>query len=156
MTLRWRWTSWTDMGRDEIYAAIALRERVFCVEQNCAYLDADGKDARAWHLLGWAADGTLAAYARVTEPGVRYSEYSIGRVVTSPEARGTGAGRALMAESLRRIRDQFGEVDLRISAQAYLERFYGDFGFSTVRGPYLEDQIPHLEMFRPRSIFTNS
>jgi ElaA protein len=27
-----------------------------------------------------------------------------------------------------------------------LERFYRDFGFLTVTPPYLEDDIPHVEM----------
>ena len=35
---------------------------------------------------------------------------------------------------------------VRISAQAYLQEFYQSLGFSTVRGPYPEDDIPHYEM----------
>jgi ElaA protein len=35
---------------------------------------------------------------------------------------------------------------VRISAQQYLEKFYRDFGFVTVSQPYLEDNIPHVEM----------
>ena len=44
-------------------------------------------------------------------------------------------------------------VDLVTVAQALhwfdLERFYGGWGFARVGEPYLEDGIPHLEMFRP-------
>ncbi len=35
---------------------------------------------------------------------------------------------------------------IRISAQSYLEKFYGSFGFKTVSEPYMEDNIPHVEM----------
>ncbi len=33
-----------------------------------------------------------------------------------------------------------------ISAQAHLQRFYGEAGFTTVSPEYLEDGIPHVEM----------
>ena len=36
----------------------------------------------------------------------------------------------------------------RISAQAHLGKFYGEFGFMLVGEPYLEDNIPHQEMLR--------
>ncbi len=35
---------------------------------------------------------------------------------------------------------------VRISAQARLERFYAEQGFSPVGDEYLEDGIPHLQM----------
>jgi ElaA protein len=128
-----------------------LRQRVFVLEQNCAYLDADGVDRRAWHLFAREPHtGALAAYLRVPHAGIKYPELSIGRVVSSPEARKSGAGRALMAEALKRITAEFGGTTpaIRISAQSYLERFYQSFGFETVSEPYLEDNIPHVEMFR--------
>ena len=34
---------------------------------------------------------------------------------------------------------------LRIGAQRYLERFYGDFGFVRASDEYDEDGIPHIE-----------
>ena len=146
--MRWAWLRFADLGVDDLYDALALRSRVFVVEQHCAYLDADGLDRGSWHLLGRDDAAHLAAYVRVVDPGLKYEEPSIGRVVTAPEARGSGLGRALMAEAIRRCEGAWPQRAIRIGAQAHLERFYGEFGFVTVGEPYMEDDIPHLEMLR--------
>lgn len=131
----------------ELYAILALRQRVFAVEQACAYLDCDGHDQRAIHV--WSSNGgALAAYARVLPPGEKFAEASIGRVVSAPEARRSGAGRAIVARSIAVVKRRFGDVPIRISAQSYLERFYTELGFTRVGDEYFEDNIPHIEMLR--------
>lgn len=147
--MRWRYEPWSGLSTDELYRILALRQRVFCVEQNCPYNDCDGWDDRAAHLWCDGDDGAIAAYLRVFAPGVKYAEASLGRVVTSPEARRTGMGRRLMAEGLARVAAAHGAAPVRIGAQKYLERFYGELGFVRVSDDYLEDGIPHLEMVRP-------
>jgi ElaA protein len=132
---------------DELYAILALRQRVFVVEQACAYLDCDDHDQRAIHL--WSAGNALAAYARVLPPGEKFAEASIGRVVSAPEARGTGAGRAIVQRSIAVVKRRFGDVPIRISAQSYLSRFYTELGFERVSDEYLLDNIPHIDMVRP-------
>ena len=149
MNLRWTESPWTTLDRDDLYDLITLRQLVFAVEQNCVYLDCDGVDRRAVHLLGRDDSKNLIAYARLMDRGVVYDEASIGRVVTHPSARRTGAGRALMTESIARCERLFGKGPIRIGAQRYLERFYQDFGFVTASEPYLEDGIPHIKMLRP-------
>jgi ElaA protein len=144
----WTWLRWPELGVDNLYDALALRSAVFAVEQRCAYLDPDGVDRHCWHLLGRDATGTLQAYLRAVDAGVKYAEASIGRVVTAPAARGTGLGRSLVAEGLRRADAEWPGVALRISAQAHLQRFYGGFGFVAVGDTYVEDDIPHIEMLR--------
>ena len=143
--MNWQWLRFADLGVDHLYDALALRCRVFILEQG-PYLDPDGLDRVSWHLLGRDAAGTLQAYLRVVDPGVKYTEPSIGRVITSPEVRGTGVGRLLFDEGVRRCEAAFPGQGIRISAQAHLERLYGSFGFVRVGEPYLEDNIPHLEM----------
>jgi ElaA protein len=147
----WQWARFSELKPTELYAAVQLRESVFVVEQTCAYQDADGRDPQAWHLLGWSdgkAGKSLVAYARIFEPGVRYTEGSIGRVVTAPSVRGTGAGKALMAEALRRLEDLAPGQTVKIAAQRRLEKFYLDLGFRTVSEPYEEDGIIHVDMLR--------
>jgi ElaA protein len=142
--------TWAELTRDELYALMALRQEVFVVEQRCPYLDADGYDPLASHLwaTGPSGDGPIA-YCRIFPAGVKYPEASIGRVVSAGSARRTGAGRALMAEALRRMdADAAGTAVVRISAQSYLQRFYEGFGFRVVSDAYLEDDIPHVEMLR--------
>jgi ElaA protein len=147
----WQWSRFSELGPDDLYAVVRLREAVFIVEQNCPYPDADGRDPRAWHLLGWnraSAGRSLLAYARVFEPGVRYTEGSIGRVATALEARRTGLGKRLMAEALRRLETLAPGEKIKLAAQARLEAFYAGFGFTTVSAPYEEDGIMHVDMIR--------
>jgi len=145
--LNWTCTRFHELGVDNLYDALALRCRVFVLEQG-PYLDPDGVDRQCWHLLGRDASGTLQAYLRIVDPGVKYDEPSIGRVITSAETRGTELGRRLFAEGVTRCQALWPGQGIRISAQAHLERFYGEWGFRRVGSEYLEDNIPHLEMFR--------
>lgn len=145
--LAWSWKRFEALSLDELYDALALRCRVFVLEQG-AYLDPDGLDRVSWHLLGHDGTGALQAYLRVVDPGARFAEPSMGRVITSPEVRGTGAGRLLVAEGVRRIDETWPCLDNRISAQAHLAEFYGSFGYKTQGDAYLEDGIPHVEMVR--------
>jgi ElaA protein len=139
----WHDKSFAELTVHELYAIVALRERVFIVEQNCPYLDADGYDPASRHL--WVSDGaSIRAYLRIVPAGVKFAEISIGRVITAPEARGTGLGRELMRRGIAAC----GSVPIRIGAQAHLERFYQELGFARSSEPYDEDGIPHIEMLR--------
>lgn len=146
--MNWTWQRFAELGVERLYDVLALRGRVFVVEQACAYLDPDGIDRHSWHLLGHDDAGVLQAGLRVVDPGVKYAEPSVGRVVVAPEQRGTGLGLALMVEGIARCEDVWPGRGIRISAQAHLARFYGSLGFEPVGEPYLEDDIPHLEMLR--------
>ena len=140
----WRERAFAELSVGELYNIVALRERVFVVEQACAYLDADGHDPASRHL--WAErEGALHAYLRIVPAGVKFTELSLGRIITAPEARGTGLGKALVQRGILAA----GNVAIRIGAQAHLERFYGGFGFVRASDLYDEDGIPHIEMLRP-------
>lgn len=135
-------------GRD-VHDLLALRQQIFVVEQACLYVDADGLDPGAHHLLVRdARRGELIAALRVLGPGARFAERSIGRVVVRASARGTGLGRALMHEALRCIEASAGRVAIRLAAQAHLEGFYGSLGFVRDSEVFDEDGIPHIEMLR--------
>ncbi len=124
---------------------LSLRSRIFVVEQRCPYLDPDDKDPHCWHLEGFI-QGQLIAGLRIAPPGTVYEEVCIGRVAVTPEKRGQSLGRELMVQSLTYAKDLWPSAGIRIGGQAYLEAFYHSLGFTTVKGPYLEDDIPHLEM----------
>ena len=100
----------------ELYDVMALRQAVFIVEQNCTYLDADGKDFQSWHLMGFDDGKNLVAYTRLLPTGVSYENYaSIGRVVSSASVRGQGAGKILMQESINQIKIIFPDEHVKIS-----------------------------------------
>jgi ElaA protein len=143
--MHWTWTRFEELGVQGLYEILALRCRVFILEQG-PYLDPDGRDLHCWHLQGRDDAGELQTYLRAVDPGIRYAEPSIGRVVTAPELRGTGRGRRLMHEGLVRCAAQWPGQAVRISAQARLRDFYAGLGFEPVGDEYLEDAIPHLEM----------
>lgn len=131
----------------ELYNIMGLRQEVFVVEQNCPYLDADGKDIESWHLMGRNDAGKLVCYTRLLPAGLAYEQYaSIGRVVSSPSVRGTGAGKLLMQRSVEMCRHLFGNQAIKIGAQSYLLKFYEGFGFQSTGEEYLEDGIPHTKM----------
>ncbi|HMQ49919.1 MAG TPA: GNAT family N-acetyltransferase [Saprospiraceae bacterium] len=131
----------------ELYDVMALRQKVFVVEQNCPYLDADGKDVAGYHLLGYSQSAELLACTRLLPKGVSYPDFaSIGRVVSSPDHRGQGIGVLLMQESIRWCRQLFPDDPVKIGAQCYLTRFYESLGFEAVGDTYLEDGIPHIKM----------
>ena len=147
MDLRWEWKAFNELSAEEMYTVLCVRQEVFVLEQECLYLDADGKDRQSFHLMGFN-ENELMAYARIVEPGISYEEVSIGRILSSKNARGTGAGVDLMNHALSKIESVYGKVPVRISAQSYLEKFYQKFGFQPTGKEYLEDEIPHMEMLR--------
>jgi ElaA protein len=144
--LRWKLVPFSELTVRELYDALALRQLVFCVEQNCPYLDCDGKDQASLHLLGSEPSGRVVAYARLVPAGVTFDEPSIGRVVNHPDVRRSGVGRQLMREAIARALAAFGTRPLRIGAQLYLQRFYEELGFEVASPTYDEDGIPHVQM----------
>lgn len=149
--LTWQWTRFAGLSGDDVYDMLALRSRIFVVEQDCVYLDPDGLDRQSWHLLGRDAGGRLLACARVCDPGVKYAAPSIGRVVVDLSRRGTGLGHVLIAEALRRCDAAYPGQHNRIGAQAHLQGFYGGHGYVPVGETYLEDDIVHIDMERAPS-----
>lgn len=143
----WQWCRLENLSTDQLYAVFAAREAVFVVEQQCAYQELDGLDARAHHLIAWS-DDEVAAYLRVTAPGAKFAEPSIGRVLTTQRFRGAGLGRQLMHKAIEYFETYYPGQAIRISAQTHLIAFYASFRFATCSDPYLEDGISHVEMLR--------
>jgi ElaA protein len=143
--ITWICKPFNELSLNELYAILQLRNEVFVVEQNCVFQDADNKDQPSFHLMGWH-QSALMAYTRLVPPGLSYEEPSIGRVVTSITARGSGIGRRLMQESISECRKLFGNRVIRIGAQLYLKEFYASLGFIPTGGIYPEDGIDHIQM----------
>lgn len=137
--------AYKNLSVDELYEALKLRCAIFVIEQNCNYQDMDDKDKDAYHLLGY--EGTeLVAYARLLPQGISYKEASIGRVVVNQQFRKKGSGIELMKKAIEETKSIFNTNEIVISAQSYLERFYGNLGFISEGESYLEDDIPHIKM----------
>lgn len=145
--INWILKSFDKLAVNELYAILRLRTEVFVVEQNCVFQDMDNKDQQCHHLMGWN-DNLLAAYTRLVPPGVSYEQASIGRVVTSPLARGGGLGKTLMEKSIEETLNLYGPGSIKIGAQLYLKKFYQSLGFSQIGDIYDEDGIDHIHMIR--------
>lgn len=151
--IRWRSCRFDELALLELDRIYRARQQVFAIEQDCVYLDVDGVDPACWHLAAWSdTQAEPLAYARIVAPGVKYAEASIGRVITTPAARGTGLGRELVGRAVAQAVALYPGQGIRISAQAHLSRFYGGFGFERVGEEYMEDGIPHVEMLRPAEL----
>jgi ElaA protein len=143
VALTWHDARFDGLAAAKLYAILALRSRVFVVEQRCAYDDIDGLDLAAHHL--WAEDGgEVVAYLRLLPAGLKYDELAIGRVVVAAEHRARGLGHELM----RRALVLAGAVAIKLSAQAHLEPFYAVYGFTRISDVYEDDGIPHVDMLR--------
>lgn len=132
----------------ELYALLKLRSEIFVVEQNCVFLDTDGKDLSCQHLMLYQ-NKELMAYARIVPAGLLFNEPSIGRIVSSHTARGKGFGRQLVSLAIANCQRLHGNKPIKIGAQLYLKSFYESFGFVAQGEEYLEDDIVHIHMIRP-------
>lgn len=132
-----------DLDPATLYRILALRSAVFVVEQECAYLDPDGRDLEPDSRQLWVAEGgeVVATLRLLRDPG---PVARIGRVVTAAGARRGGVA----AELMRRAIELAGPVEIVLDAQAHLAGWYERLGF-LVDGPeFVEDGIPHVPMRR--------
>jgi ElaA protein len=130
-----------EISAADLYAVLRLRAAVFVVEQDCVYLDPDGRDLEdgTTHLWLTAADGTLAAYVRLlTEPAVGHR---IGRVVTDPARRGAQLAGRLIEHALT-----LADRPVVLDAQSHLVHVYGRHGFAVDGPEFLDDGISHTPM----------
>jgi ElaA protein len=147
MGIQWKIKTFENLSVNELYDILRLRSAIFVVEQNCVYLDPDGKDKLALHLFG-EFNGKIMAYSRLFKAGISFDNSSIGRVVVDANYRDRKWGHDLMRESIAGIKSHFGESKITIGAQLYLKKFYESHGFVQTSEMYLEDDIPHIEMIK--------
>ena len=139
--------SFKELTTKDVYAVLQLRSEIFVVEQNCVYQDIDGKDFKAFHVLGYK-DNNLVAYTRIFKPGDYFKEASIGRVVVKKSERKHKYGYVIMQESIAAVKEHLQETTIKISAQKYLLKFYNNLGFKEEGEEYLEDGLPHMVMYK--------
>ena len=145
MALEWTIKSFESLSVNELYDILRLRSEIFVVEQNCVYLDLDGKDQKALHLFG-TFEGNIVAHARLFKPGISFVHASIGRVTVEAKKKKKKWGHELMRQAIAGVLEHFGETEITIGAQLYLKKFYESHGFVQTSEMYLEDDIPHIQM----------
>ena len=143
--LSWDWKSFDELNKDELYEILKFRQEIFIVEQKSWYVDADNLDQFSLHLLVQNRLG-LIGYLRLTPPGKKYKEASIGRVSIREDHRGKKLGDKLLSQGIEKSKQVYKSSSCRISAQEHLIAYYENHGFRVQGTPYDEDGIPHIEM----------
>lgn len=148
--MNWQLKSFSELTLDQLYELLKLRTDIFVVEQQCPYPEIDGKDREAdvYHLLGYQ-ENRLVACLRLLPPALSDENYAaIGRVAIDPSARGNGTGHMLLTQGIQQCTTLWPAHAIRIGAQTRLQTFYERHGFVACSDPYLEDDIPHIDMIR--------
>lgn len=138
-----RLLAFDDLDRDLLYRILAARQRVFVVEQRCLFVDADGLDPAALHLVAGDVDGYLRLFVGDATTPSRF-----GRVMVAPERRGLGLGRRLVEAAIDVLERLAPAAPIHIGAQRHLDDWYRGFGFELAGDPYDDDGIPHVDMVR--------
>ncbi|MBO3446395.1 GNAT family N-acetyltransferase [Clostridium sp. CCUG 7971] len=143
--MSWIIKTFSELTTDELYKILQLRNEVFIVEQECPYQDIDGKDNKSYHIF-LEKDNEVIAYSRILKKGISYEQASIGRVIVKKDYRGRNIARDMLLKSISFIENSLHEKEIKIQAQAYLDKFYSSLGFKKISDVYLEDNIPHMDM----------
>ena len=134
---------YSELDRDTLYDILELRMSVFVVEQDCAYMDIDGRDVDAYHMI-CRENGEIKGYLRILKPGASFEEASIGRVIAVDRRRGIAT--EMVSSAVDVIRDTLHEGRIRIESQVYAAGLYEKLGFVKDGEEFLEDGIPHIQM----------
>ncbi|SEJ46709.1 GNAT family N-acetyltransferase [Demequina mangrovi] len=144
--------------------AMRVRFAVFVDEQGVnpdMERDAQDDDPRTAHVVAYAADGAVLGTGRLLAPhtdefhadhgAMDPANPHIGRLAVTAQARGTGAGRALMealeVEALVR-HGVDGRVRVELSAQDQAMPFYARLGYVAHGEGYLDEGIPHHDAYK--------
>lgn len=116
-----------------------IRTIVFIAEQHVPdVLEWDAADDSAIHLLV-RVDRQPVACARVLPDG------HIGRMAVLKAWRGRGIGAALLQRAVNICRE-LPVAQVQLSAQTHAMGFYARAGFMVCSEPYLDANIPHVDM----------
>lgn len=155
--IRWVTKHFSDLALTELYEILKLRSQVFVVEQGFRFLEMDGLDQCAYHIMAWQGE-VLLATSRLFAVDLSYKGYqAIGRVACAEKCRGQGIGKKLMEISVKECARLFGEAEhIKISAQYRLKSFYELSGFQQIDEIYMIEAVEHIAMVRYSTLGKNS
>lgn len=133
-----------------LYSIMALRERVFVVEQQSIYTDLDGLDHGALHLCAEQHQtNVLLGYTRLRlDDNAKIAR--IERVVIEQNHRGKGLANQLMQACINESMLQQMTI-IKLSAQLNVIAYYEKWGFVASGEIYDDGGIDHREMSKTLS-----
>jgi predicted GNAT family N-acyltransferase len=127
---------------DEVAAALALRERVFCGEQGVSFeADQDGRDPEATHVVA-VEDGAVIGTCRLVFFG---PVARLGRLAVERDRRGDGIAAAIL-ERADLIASEAGAEAIALHAQTYAQTLYERAGYEERGATFVEEGIEHVAM----------
>ena len=127
---------------EDMEAAVGVRFRVFVDEQSIPpEEELDEYDAHATHAIALEG-GQAIGTGRVVITG---GEARIGRMAVDRERRRSGVG-GLILRFLEEEAKAQGATEYVLHAQEYVKSFYAAHGYTEHGEPFLEVDIPHVEM----------
>ncbi len=146
MHINWEIKHFSELSALEYHNLLQLRVAVFVIEQDCPYPEVDGIDPQCYHLLATnITTNQIIGTARIIPANLLFNEVSIGRIVISPTYRRQKLGTKLLRETIQFIYTKYSKQPVRIAALKYLEHFYHDFKFESIR-EYREYDYDYVEM----------
>jgi len=129
-------------SQQEMSAALALRERVFCGEQGVSVeADRDGRDPEAIHVVA-VEDGQVLGTCRLL---LRGRVARLGRLAVEPSSRGGGLAAAILQEADRLAKLAGADV-IALHAQTYAKELYERDGYVEKGAKFVEEGIEHVSM----------
>lgn len=152
MTVEWKWCSWSELTKQQLYDVLKLRQEIFVIEQGCIYQQLDDFDQVALHLLV-VSNGEIVGHGRAFPPGTKKSVSCLSGICVAGPFRGRGIGEELLKRRLEYLRTRFPMVDIFSSVQQYRVPVYEALGFRAETPPYiiegeqyLGEPIYHVDM----------
>lgn len=141
--------SFEQMDKQLLYDILAHRLEVFVLGRGDIYRDLDYFDQKALHMVARDEAGVIQGYVRMLPSALHYDGYAenaFGRLSVRETARCRGLG----SELVRRACDYLTANDdckaVRISAMAYLEKFYAELGFVRTSDVFDIQGVEHITM----------
>ncbi len=131
-----------ELSKHELHEVLALRSRVFVVEQEITEEpEVDGRDPLAHHLLLWDEDQLVGTIRLLCDR----EPIKVGRVAVDREYRQRGLGTKMMVA----VGEFLGERPAKLHAQSHLERWYEGLGWHRVGPNFDIVGIDHVRMDWP-------
>ena len=136
-----------ELSTIEYHNLLKLRVDIFIIEQNCPYPEVDGIDPHCYHLLVCKDDNEIIGTSRIIPKSIVHKEWSLGRLAVNEKFRRKKIASKILNESIKFIYNQENDnkTKIRIDALKYLEKFYKNYHFSSVK-EYKEYDWDYIEM----------
>jgi ElaA protein len=143
-----KWFRYEDLSKEILYNLLRFRQEIFIVEQQSPYLDSDGLDQQAFHLIAFKGK-ELVACARLGKIEGDKSPYiKFGRLAIQKPYRGSGLGEKLLEQLFAFSEQHFPGLDQKADAQSALIDYYKKFGFKAIGDPFDDGGVMHQTIVR--------